>query len=164
VIRFTQSILHTDLKNPGPETMGDCTRACIASILHVDPSELPNPHGEGFAGWGSEWRKALAGFGLQPVWVGQETEDSKSSAMDAWWDIEFPGYWLATVKIEADKGVEGADEDGFLYHCVVMLFDQLAHDPYPNSITGEYTPEELRSKIIHATFFLPIDPSRAVTR
>lgn len=155
MIGFTQSILGTQLGAPTPETAGDCTRACIASILEIDPANLPNPHGEG--DWGAQWRKALAPFGVQPIWIGRLHEKD----MEAWWELGFPGYWMATVKLSDDEMVEG---DPIGHHTVVMLWDQLAHDPIPGSPFLEMEPDELRAKIVHATLFLPIDPKLGVVR
>lgn len=146
MIRFHQSILATSLCGlpPTPHTWGDCMRACVASVLHIDPDALPNPHGEGFGDWGIEWMKALAPYGVQPVWVGD---------MDAWWDLGFPGYWLATVQTTKEEGGDA--------HCVVMLCDQMIHDPMPGSPLVD---RDIREDILSACFFLPVDPSKAVVR
>src|SRR3954468_12967802 len=115
--RFVQQHLEYANEAP-PEIRGDCTRSCIASILHIDPTELPNPHDTGLD-WGLQWFKALAPFGMQPVWVGN---------MKSWWKLGFPGFWMATVDVTMDFVTDGreredigTDED--IFHNVVMLHD-----------------------------------------
>lgn len=131
-------------------------RAAVASILHIHPSKLPNPHDTGLD-WGLEWFKALAPYGVQPVW---------HMSMKSWWELGFPGYWLATVDVTMDFVTDGreredigTDED--VFHMVVMLHDQLAHDPTPGS---ELWGRDFKDDIVHATIFLPVDPSKAVVR
>jgi hypothetical protein len=148
MIRFYQSILGTSLSGlpPSPENWGDCTRACFASVLHIDPAELPNPHGAKHLDWGLEWFKALAPYGVVPIWTGEDN-------MEAWWRLEFPGYWIASVQTRPEEGGD--------IHCVVMLHDTLAHDPMPGSPLGE---RDFKEDVLNAIILLPVDPSKAVVR
>ncbi len=147
--RFYQSILGTTCSGlpPSSKTWGDCMRACIASILHIDPKGLPNPWNPDNLDWGLEWFKALAPYGVVPVWVGD---------MEAWWDLGFPGYWVASVQT--------TEEEGGDVHGVVMLHDTLIHDPTPDPGGSPLEHRDFKDDILSATFFLPIDPSRAVVR
>lgn len=153
--RFHQSVLGAVSSGP-PETWGDCARASVASILHIDPAKLPNPHETGLD-WGLEWFKALAPYGVQPVWIGN---------MKDWWTLGFPGFWIATVDVTTDFVDDGRKREDIgteeeVFHNVVMLHDILAHDPTPDSVLWE---RDFKEDIVHATIFLPIDPSRAVVK
>ncbi len=147
---FYQSLVGT-INTAPPELRGDCMRTAVASILEIDPRKLPNPHETGLD-WGLEWMKALAPYGVQPIWIGD---------MKAWWELGFAGYWLATVLVEGEDAPDDVDSEA---HAVVMLHDQLAHDPMPDSTTWTWSEEKLHKAILSATIFVPIDPRRGVAR
>jgi hypothetical protein len=123
-----------------PDQRGDCFRACVASILEVDPRELPNPHGAEH--WGDAWDRALGPFGLWVVWLGKH-----------WWPTgeraqQFEGYWIAAVP---SPRIEGN-------HCVVMRGTEVVHDP-----THARPIESIRAEDVQeATLFLPFDPAPSV--
>lgn len=113
---------------------GDCHRACVASILELDPSVVPNFVGEaqdpGHEDWLARMNAWTRQFGLGVVWV--EVEDP------SW---RSPGYYVGSF--ETDRETR---------HCVVMKDDAVVWDPSPR-------PSQLK-KFVGATLFVTLDPSK----
>lgn len=86
-------------------TIGDCFRACMATILQLPPEVLPNDHSPGFH---STWDAFLRQFGMDLLYGGPK---------DAIW---VGGLWIASVKSLNFK--ENT-------HAVVMSGPQVFHDP-----------------------------------
>jgi hypothetical protein len=63
--------------------IGDCFRACMATLLQLPPEVLPNDHSPA---WPSTWHAFLSQFGLDIM--------SSHSKGAIWVD----GYWIASVK------------------------------------------------------------------
>lgn len=118
-----------------PEERGDCFRACVASILELDPRELPNPHDSEH--WGKAWIAALAEYGVEPVFL---TEGFQGTP--------FPGYWIASIP---SPSIDGD-------HCVVMRGLDFAYDPMPGSTRDSVDLETVKQAVI----FLPFDVSGAL--
>lgn len=84
--------------------IGDCFRACIASILEVENDDnLPNNHERG---WAAYWMKFFRGIGLR-----------LNYDRDKIWR---EGYWIASVPSKNFSDV---------YHAIVMCGDKVAFDP-----------------------------------
>lgn len=85
--------------------IGDCFRACMATVLQLPPEVLPNDHS---AAWHSIWAAFLRQFGLDLIF---------GSRKDAIW---MDGYWIASVKSLNYKEVS---------HAIVMEGSIVYHDP-----------------------------------
>jgi len=83
---------------------GDCLRACIATVLQIHISNLPNYHSDKYF---LDWMKLLATSGIE-IRYGQS----------CW--IE--GYWIASVPSKNFKGVK---------HSIVMKGQLVFFDPSP---------------------------------
>lgn len=87
-------------------TIGDCFRACMATLLQLPPEVLPNDF---TPGWHSNWQHYLGQFGLalspqnhskQPIWLGPP--------------------WIAAVK---SLNFEGGTHAILMHRGGVVLFD-----------------------------------------
>jgi hypothetical protein len=86
--------------------IGDCFRACMATILQLPPEVLPNDHSPM---WFSNWNKYLSQFGL-----GIQCNSAKEPI---WYDA----YWIAGV---TSKNFERSQ------HAIVMHdTHRVFHDP-----------------------------------
>ncbi len=117
-----------------PEERGDCFRACVASILELEPEALPNPHDAQH--WGNTWNLALEAIGIRPLWLKD------------WQGDWFGGYWIACIP---SVNIEGN-------HCVVMHGPKLAHDPGNGRQVESVSLDDIREAVI----LLPFDPSGSV--
>ena len=96
MIEIKQKVVNKDV--------GDCFRACVASILEVnDIDSLPNPHG---SNWIGSWFNALNEIGLRLGW------DRDAILRD--------GYWIASVPSLNFKNVS---------HSIVMKGNKVEFDP-----------------------------------
>lgn len=92
------------MKKYSQTTDTDCMRACIATVLQINPKKLPNPQ-DTF--WRVDWQEALGPMGVYMV----EEEAGQ------FWD----GYWIARVP---SKNLDGRE------HAIVMLAKGgVFHDP-----------------------------------
>lgn len=89
----------------GKGTMGDCFRACVATVLQSDPETLPNYHD---SSWYMEWEGWLNNVGL----------DIQLSS--GWHGAN--GLWIASVKSQNYPDTT---------HAIVMKDADLYHDPSP---------------------------------
>lgn len=85
--------------------IGDCFRACMATVLQLPPEVLPNDHSPA---WHSIWASFLRQFGLDLVF---------GSRKDAIW---MDGFWIASVKSINFKETT---------HAIVMDGSTVYHDP-----------------------------------
>lgn len=85
--------------------IGDCFRACMATVLQLPPEVLPNDHSPGFHG---VWARFLQQFGLDFVYGGPKEA------------IFMGGFWVASVRSLNYK--ENT-------HAIVMTGSKVYHDP-----------------------------------
>lgn len=97
MIKYKQQIVDGNI--------GDCFRACMATVLQLPPDVLPNDHSPA---WHSIWASFLRQFGLSLMF---------GSNKDAIW---VDGYWIASVKSINYKEVT---------HAIVMDGTAVYHDP-----------------------------------
>lgn len=91
----------------GKGSLGDCFRACMATLLQMPPEGLPNPHKQGV--WLMDWEEWLNELGLDIFFYPSWRNGS--------------GYWIASV-----PSLNYKDNTT---HAVVMKGNQLFHDPSP---------------------------------
>jgi len=125
-----QLVLH----NPVAGHRGDCIRACLASLLEIEPEAMPNfVDNHGPMGWWDEIRRwlrdDLARLGLHgPLDLGavEHLDDVIQ------WGADQYAYAIATV--QSPRGSFG--------HCVVVdRHGDIAHDPSPTGkLTGRAEP------------------------
>lgn len=118
---------------------GDCFRACVASVLEIDPTDLPNPHNEDNdpGPWCKAWDSALHSYGIHVIWLNEEN-------VKPWRRSPFPGYWIATVP-----------NGGGAHHSIVMEAHRVVHDPSTISQITSVSPTD----IVTAAVLLPLDPA-----
>jgi len=102
---------------------GDCTRACLVSILELDIDSTPN-----FIGLGNEWfrtfRKFLQEHGYEYYGTGWLKSDERPHGTILKDSPNVKGFVIASVPSSLYKGVG---------HSVVMdLEGVVIHDPNPN--------------------------------
>ena len=85
--------------------IGDCFRACFATVFQLPPEILPNDHS---AAWHGVWAAFLRQFGIDIVY---------GSRKDAIW---MDGFWIASVE---SLNYEGGS------HAIVMQGTRVYHDP-----------------------------------
>jgi len=112
---------------------GDCFATCVASILDLDRQEVP--HFMETDPWWPGFQKWLFARGL-------DCEARKGTGPNG--EVtEFPtGYWIGS----------GRSPNADCNHAVVMLDDQLAHDPNP-SRRGLASPVQFSYKIFQIFSF-----------
>ena len=99
-----------DQQHIDPKT-GDCFATCVASLLDLPRDEVPNFM---LAGPGEEWwmelQRWLGNRGLQCAVTKVEVRRPET------------GYWIGS----------GRSPRGNYHHAVIMLGDDIAHDPHPS--------------------------------
>jgi len=100
------------LNDPENGTVGDCFRACIASVLEVPIEAVPH-----FAILGSRWQSVLSGY------LGGLSRDVE------WAQGDPPhGVWaIATVQSPRNADVK---------HSVIYRDGVMVHDPHPSRAGG----------------------------
>lgn len=101
MIKYKQQIVDNNI--------GDCFRACVATVFQIPPEVLPNDHS---AAWHSIWASFFNQFGIDMVY---------GSRKDAIW---MGGFWIASVK---SINFEGGS------HAIVMRGSEVYHDPSTKS-------------------------------
>lgn len=114
-----QEFLH-DAKN---NVIGDCFRACIASILEVPIDAVPH-----FVLLGSRWSKVMNGY-LEAL--SKDIEWVKGTPPDGVWAI-------ATVK--SPRFLDGQRE---LLHSVIWRDGKVVHDPHPSRASMNATTDDI---------------------
>ena len=94
-------------------SVGDCFRACIASVLEVPIAAVPH-----VALLGSRWHRAMEGF---LAGLSREIEWAPGVPPDGVWAI-------ATVKSPRGQDVK---------HSVIWRDGKIVHDPHPSRAGGE---------------------------
>lgn len=119
------------MKKYNQTTDTDCMRACIATVLQINPKKLPNPQG---TYWQVDWQDAL-----DPIGVYMVEEDPHQ-----FWE----GLWIARV---ASKNLDGRD------HAIVMSGKGFVfHDP---SNKNKYSSYLARDEILKGFTFRLQDAS-----
>lgn len=112
--------------------IGDCFRACMATILDLPIDVLPNDHSPAFY---SVWTAFLRQFGLSFIFMGRKDP--------LWRD----GYWIASVK---SKNFEGG------VHAIVMYdSDKVFFDPSP-ALRFKKNTSLIRSDALRGGFHLEV--------
>lgn len=101
------------LHDPEQGTLGDCFRACLASVLEVPISAVPH-----FALLGSRWHRVLDGY---LAGLSREIEWAKGVPPNGIWAI-------ATVQSPRSSDVK---------HSVIWKDGEIVHDPHPSRAGGE---------------------------
>ncbi|WP_288927255.1 hypothetical protein [uncultured Maritimibacter sp.] len=114
----------TTFSNKSAGTHGDCCRACCATILQIDPSDLPHPIAEN-GEWNMAFHRALRerGYSLRTVKNLPEWAASLEAIDTGWGDFVIPRIVMATGI--SPRGVR---------HAVVYdrLAQRMIHDPHPS--------------------------------
>jgi hypothetical protein len=131
-----------------PET-GDCFRACVASILELDPLTLPNIHDPEFKDryWLGVLNEKLAPFNLALMYTAKE---------QCYWEIP---YFIWSIRSPTYEGKT---------HAVVVNYDEkregsawkIAWDPSPHR--DEPGREPFYAKPLAAYFFIAVNPKRVM--
>jgi len=101
------------LHDPENGSVGDCFRACLASLLEVPIAAVPH-----FALLGSRWQRVLDGY---LAGLSREIEWAEGVPPDDVWAI-------ATVQSPRSSDVK---------HSVIWRNGQIVHDPHPSRAGGE---------------------------
>ncbi len=109
MIPVDQEFMH----DPDAGSVGDCFRACIASVLELPIDAVPH-----FALLGSRWQRVLDGF---LAGLSREIEWSQGIPPDGIWAI-------ATVQSPRAADVK---------HSVIWRDGKIVHDPHPSRAGGE---------------------------
>lgn len=120
-------ILHdqTTFSDPDAGTHGDCARACIATILQIEPMILPHPIAED-GGWSGGFTKALRGLG----WCYRSaTYDARTAKHPDLYDPSWGDFILPRLVMAA-----GPSPRGSWLHAVVWdrIAGKMIHDPHPS--------------------------------
>lgn len=119
--------------------IGDCFRACMASLLELPIDVLPNDHSPA---WFGNWLKFLDQFGLGLC--------SSANPDGPIWATE---PWIATVK---SKNFEGGTHAILMHHGGIVLFDPSTKKRYR---TGESL---LGKKIVSGAYHLTVTDAGAL--
>lgn len=126
--------------------MGDCVRACVASIFEMELDEVPHfveimYQRQARHELSKEWEHTQWGLMNSWAWsfgIGVNQVTYQSQGHYLWSDepLQYhPGYWIGTVQ-SRDPAVAKMNEKekpGRSTHAVVMNGPDLVHDPNPDS-------------------------------
>jgi hypothetical protein len=138
-------VYQTILNGPhsDPSMRGNCYSAAIASVLELPLEQVPHF----VAIDGDEWwwtlQRFVGQFGLTSQWIDVEEKPQ-------WREYRPEGYWIASIR---HHGKEWG-------HSLVMLGDELAHDPMPGSRRTTVSQAEMDRAVIE--WLTATDPSFAV--
>lgn len=121
------------------DIVGDCWKACIASILEVPLEAVPHffqreQDGETQSGWNEtlhflrDYKLTLTTFGL---W-GNDAPYLKFGNAEIRYHFSAPGHWIASVRsprVIVKSGMYGS-------HAVVMRASEIVWDPHPQREMG----------------------------
>lgn len=121
--------------------MGDCVRACVASIFEMDLEEVPHfveimYQRQARHDVNKEWEHSQWGLMNRWAWsfgVGVNRVTYQAAGQYLWAAAPLnyhPGYWIGTVE-SRDPAV--AAMGGKWTHAVVMNGPEMVHDPNPDS-------------------------------
>ena len=101
------------MHNPAKGTVGDCFRACIASVLELPADAVPH-----FALLGNRWSRVADAFC-----------EALSRDLE-WHDGEPPDDIWAIVTVQSPRGSD-------VRHSVIYRGGKMVHDPHPSRAGGE---------------------------
>lgn len=117
-----------------PGTVGDCQRACLASILEMETADVPHffdyPMSEG----GEKGLKAQSEWLQQRDLAYIEIPVHGETVADAL-------HWISAYTGDAHYMLVGKSRSGFM-HVVVCRYDQVVHDPTYGKPQGIVGPDE----------------------
>lgn len=108
---------HNRVQHNPPETYGDCVRACVASILELEPEFVPHFFHDGAADGFDRLREWLKGCGFGLVWFVYDGSIAWNKFCEVWGEMN-PG-----VPVILLASVASGD------HAVIMVSDKIEHDP-----------------------------------
>lgn len=122
--------------------IGDCFRACMATVLQLPPEVLPNDHSPG---WHNIWAAFFRQFGLDLMYGGPK---------DA---IFMDGLWIAIVKSLNFKETT---------HAIVMTDSKVYHDPSNKKRykAGTYLSSISKDAVILGGYHLVVDDATLLHR
>jgi len=119
--------------------LGDCFRACVASILEMSSDEVPNFVGEYEELWWQKFIEWLKPLNLTAYDIPAETQDG--------YEVVTSGYVILTADSPRFQGG---------LHCVVTLDNVIVHDPHPDRANPT-------GKRRYWTILSPLDPAKPFT-
>lgn len=127
----------------------DCMRACLASILEIDPKHLPAPHPAEMTPeeWNDIYWKALVPFNYWLVGV------------NGWLDIDPPGYYVGVWRC---RFLNDTGKRVYPKHAVVMKGDMIVHDPIKPDLKTACSFTYLKKMAL--SMLVPIDPALHVKK
>ena len=147
----TQAIL----SDPAKGVRGDCYRTAIASVLDMEPTDLPH-YCDGRGEADSGYNRWLLGKGWQivsvPVICGAEAPARHVVEQVAEWSGVPRAAWILV------GNARGSDKTGEC-HAVVVKSDGAIHDPHPSreGLTGPLVSDVDGSACYWATFLVKED-------
>lgn len=113
----------TTFSDAAAGTHGDCCRACVATILQIDPATLPHPIKDG--GWNTAFHKALREMGYALRTVDYDRRLSPDAMIR---DVNWGGYEVPRIVMAAGMSPRG------VRHAVVYdrFAERVVHDPHPS--------------------------------
>jgi hypothetical protein len=120
---------------------GNCTAACLASILEMPLENVLDVSDLWFGGqWSLGWEALQEWLGLVGLRIFQERVDGEP----AWvpW-----GYWIATT------------QEGETLHATVWHGNELVHDPFPRDADGD---EPKLGPLVAINYLVVTDPMKLV--
>jgi hypothetical protein len=123
--------------------MGDCIRACIASIFELPIEEVPH-----FAESPRGWFRSLQDW-LRPM--GLVMEHDEHQPVDAPPSYHY-GWWMASVESENFEGGTHAVVMRGLLNPGEGMAHEVAHDPSPH-------PRRTPYRFVGARYFVALDPA-----
>lgn len=151
--RIYQTILH----DPDNGQYGDCTRACIASVLELDIEEVPH-----FTDKNRTYNLAmdkiqefLMQYGLILYWSWHETKYLSGVISRVKWGLNSNPLPIPLL-------IQGKSKRGFS-HTIVATSDGKFHDPHPDSKGKDVELEPYTRGLNRAMYFMvgiliPFDP------
>lgn len=104
-----------------PESVGDCFRCCIASILELPPAEVPHIYeGEGFLD-----ESGKIGMRRLQEWL----EPRGLHFLEVEWEVEHLKSWRELLAFH--HTMSGTSPRGHR-HAVVGFGGEMVHDPHPD--------------------------------
>lgn len=115
----------TTFSDPDRGTHGDCCRACVATIMQIDPATLPHPISLG-GGWNTKFHAALRDLGAAIRSISYDPAFAPDCEIR---DASWGGFVVPRIVMAA-----GPSPRGEWLHAVVWdrLADRLVHDPHPS--------------------------------
>lgn len=106
-------------------TYGDCCRACVATLLQIDPQTLPHPIGPD-GQWHMPFHKALRDIGWSIRSIDYDPQLAPDCTIR---DQNWGGFQVPQLVMAAGRSPRGK-----WLHAVIWdrLADRMVHDPHPS--------------------------------